>query len=190
MQAQQVLHKLLDNTCGLMHEARRLALAANVMAALTGTRLTVTGLGRSMESQAKARHCIKRSDRLLSNRHLHRERIDLYTMLTRLLIGDKRRPVIIVDWSDMDACKRHFLLRASVPVAGRSLTLYEDVHTNATKEKPKIHLAFLRRYLRSIPWSAKLQSGAFTTLFCLKSRRWRNPTTVRARSLPVCWRRL
>jgi len=151
MQAQQVLHKLLDNTCGLMHEARRLALAVNVMSALSGARLTVTGLGRSMEGRAKTRHCIKRSDRLLSNRHLHRERIDLYTMLTRLLIGDKRRPVIIVDWSDMDACKRHFLLRASVPVAGRSLTLYEEVHTNATKEKPKTHLAFLRSFQAMLP---------------------------------------
>jgi hypothetical protein len=54
--------------------------------------------------------------------------------LTQLLIGTKQRPVIIIDWSDMDDCKRHFLLRASGPVQGRSLTLYEEVHTVKSKE--------------------------------------------------------
>jgi hypothetical protein len=52
MQAQRVLHKLLDNTCGLMHQARRLALAANVMAALSGTRLTVTALHQTQRPAA------------------------------------------------------------------------------------------------------------------------------------------
>ena len=47
--------------------------------------------------------------------------------------------MIIVDWSDMDESKRHFLLRASVPMEGRSLTLYEGVHTVKSKEKPKVH---------------------------------------------------
>lgn len=35
MQAQTVLHKLLMNTCGLMHKTRRESLAANVLGALT-----------------------------------------------------------------------------------------------------------------------------------------------------------
>ena len=38
MQAKQVLHKLLDTTCSMMHQTRRTALEVNVMAALTGTR--------------------------------------------------------------------------------------------------------------------------------------------------------
>ncbi len=48
--------------------------------------------------------------------------------------------------SDLDACKRHFLLRASVPIAGRSLTLYEAVHTVTSKEKPKVHEHFLQTH--------------------------------------------
>ena len=60
-------------------------------------------------------------------------------------------PVIIVDWSDMDDCKRHFLLRASIPVQGRSLTLYEEVYTVKQKEKPKIHLDFLQRFKTMLP---------------------------------------
>ncbi len=130
---------------------RRAALFANVMAALHGEVLTVTHLGRSIRSDAKEKHCIKRADRLLSNRRLQRERQDIYASHTQLLIGMKQRPVIIIDWSDMDECKRHFLLRASVPVGGRSLTLYEEVHTVKSKEKPKTHQQFLQTLKSLLP---------------------------------------
>jgi len=64
MQAQQVGHKLLRDTGSIMHKVRRMAVEAVVMATLSGTRLTVTDLGRSIDSQAKQKHCIKRADRL------------------------------------------------------------------------------------------------------------------------------
>ncbi len=123
MPAQHVLRKLLNDTCSLMHHARRRALEVNVMAALSGARLTVTALGRSIASRAKQKHCIKRADRLLSNPHLHRERSAIYAELVRWLIGGCQRPIILVDWSDLDDCKRHFLLRAAVAVKGRAVTL-------------------------------------------------------------------
>ena len=151
MQARQVLHKLLQKVCSEMHKMRRTALSVNVMAALHGEVLTVTHLGRSIRSDAKEKHCIKRADRLLSNRRLQRERQDIYASHTQLLIGMKQRPVIIIDWSDMDECKRHFLLRASVPVQGRSLTLYEEVHTVKSKEKPKVHEQFLQSLQKMLP---------------------------------------
>jgi hypothetical protein len=144
MQAKRVLHKLLDSTCPDMHMKRREALSVNVKAALDGQSLTVTHLGRAISSEAKEKHCIKRADRLLSNGHLHAERLRIYSTVSELLIGTRVRPVIVVDWSDMDDCKRHFLLRASIAVQGRSLTLYEEAHTCKAKEKPKTHLAFLK----------------------------------------------
>ena len=123
MQAGQVLHRLLRGVCGGMHKMRRTVLFVKVMAALHGEVLTVTQLGRSIKSEAKEKHCIKRADRVLSNRRLQRERAGIYTQLTKQLIGSKQRPVISVDWSDMDESKRPFLLRASVPIEGRSLSL-------------------------------------------------------------------
>ncbi|HZC00354.1 MAG TPA: IS4 family transposase [Gammaproteobacteria bacterium] len=144
MQARQVLHKLLQKVCSEMHKLRRTALFVNVMAALHGEVLTVTPLGRSIRSEAKEKHCIKRADRLLSNHRLQGERLGIYSSLTPQLIGHKQRPVIILEWSDLDECKRHFLLRASVPVEGRSLTLYEEGHTLRSKEKPKTHRRFLQ----------------------------------------------
>ena len=74
MPAQHVLCKLLNDTCSTMHQAGRRALEVTVMAALSGARLTVTALGRSIASLATQKHCIKRADRLLSNTHVHRER--------------------------------------------------------------------------------------------------------------------
>ena len=138
-----------------MHKLRRTALFVNVMAALHGEVLTVTHLGRAIRSEAKEKHCIKRADRLLSNRRLQGERVEIYSALTQSLIGSKQRPVIIVDWSDMDECKRHFLLRASVPIEGRSLTLYEEVHTVKSKEKPKVHEQFLQTLQKMLPPNAR-----------------------------------
>ena len=114
MQAKQVVHRLLNHTCSILHQTRRIALEVNVLAALSGTRLTVPDLGRALSSDAQPKHCIKRADRLLSNAHLHQERESIYAALTRLLVGSRTRPVIMVDWSDLDGCKRHYLLRASL----------------------------------------------------------------------------
>ncbi len=52
-----------------------------------------------------------------------------------------------MDWSDCDPRKQHFLLRASVAVAGRALTLYEEVHLVSSKEKSATHKQFMKTML-------------------------------------------
>lgn len=171
MQAQQVLHKLIINTCTTMHKIRRQALEANVLAALTGRRLTVTDLGRSITSQTTQKHSIKRADRLLSNPHIHNERITLYRALTHQLIGNQKHPIILVDWSDMDGSKQHFLLRAAMAVDGRSMTLYDEVHTLDSKEKLLTHKQFLLQLKALLPTDCKpvlvTDAGFRTTWFKL-----------------------
>jgi len=78
MQAKAVLHKVVAEVSAGMHGRRRRALEAAVWSAMVGQELTVTGLGRSMDSTAKEKHCIKRADRLLSNRALQDELESLY----------------------------------------------------------------------------------------------------------------
>jgi hypothetical protein len=143
MQAKQVLHKVVTGVSEGMHGRRRTALEAMVWSAITGQELTVTGLGRSMESEAKEKHCIKRADRLLSNANLHGERCALYGGMARWLVADQVRPVILVDWSDLDETKTHQVLRASLAVAGRALTLYEEVHGRETAVKRATERGFL-----------------------------------------------
>ena len=155
MQVQPVLHKILMNTCADMHKARRIALETNIMAALTGQRLTVTDLGRSIRSNTTQKHSIKRADRLLSNVHLHKECVSIQRALTRQLIGSQKRPVILIDWSDMDDYKQHFVLRAALAVDGRTMTLLDQVHTKKSKEKYLTHQQFLFELKTVLPDECK-----------------------------------
>ena len=151
MHARKVSHKILFNTLPWIHEGRLNALQECVLAAIDSQRLSVTGIGRSINSDAKEKHCIKRADRLLSNHHLWAEREGIYHTMATLMVGNIQRPVILVDWSDLDPHKRHFLIRAAVAVEGRSHTLYEEVHTIKTKEKPATHKSFMRKLKAMLP---------------------------------------
>lgn len=151
MHAKKVSHKIIKNACAWMHQARRTALTEVVLAAIDERRLSVTGLGRALDSDAREKHCIKRADRLIGNEHLYSEFRDVYYAFARTIIGNSLRPVILVDWSDLDPYKRHYLLRASVAVDGRSLSLYEEVHGLDTKDKHKTHRKFLHRLNQLLP---------------------------------------
>jgi len=151
VQVQQVLHKIMMNTCPSMHKTRRAALEANVLAAITGRRLTVTDLGRSIQSTTSHKHAIKRADRLLSNHHLIHETTGIYRAINHHLLGEQKHPVVLVDWSDMDEYKQHFLLRAALAVEGRSITLYEQVYTVEHKEKLATHHQFLDQLKAVLP---------------------------------------
>ena len=177
MQAKQVLHKIMTTTCPNMHKMRRNALEANVLAVLKGQRLTVTDLGRSIKSDTSHKHNIKRADRLLSNPHLHNESISIYQAQSHQIIGAQKRPVVLVDWSDMDEYKQHFLIRAAFVVEGRSMTLYEEVHTIKSKEKLTTHKQFLIQLKSILPEDCKpiivTDAGFRTTWFKLvESMKW------------------
>lgn len=138
---------ILNNTLSLvtpnMHKTRFNALAACVSSLLHGGAASVTGIGRGIDSKAYEKHNIKRADRLCSNTHLLIESDYIYTAICQLFGRISCRPIILVDWSDLDEHKGHFLLRASLAFDGRSITLYQEVHCLKTKEKPATHKRFL-----------------------------------------------
>jgi hypothetical protein len=151
MHARKVSHKILFNTLPWIHLGRLTALHECLLATIDSQRLSVTGIGRAIQSNAKEKHCIKRSDRLLSNHHLWAEREGIYHTMAMLMVGTIQRPVILVDWSDLDPHKRHFLIRAAVALEGRSHTVYEEVHTIKTKEKPATHKSFMKKLKAMLP---------------------------------------
>lgn len=150
MHAERLCHKWLSGVFPRMHEARREVVSVTVCAAIRGSRLTVTALGRNIESLAKQKHNIKRADRLLSNNHLSGESFEIYAAITNQIVKTER-PLILIDWSHIDEGKKFYLLRAATPVDGRSLTLYEEVHTVKTKEKRKTHKRFLDKLKKLLP---------------------------------------
>lgn len=151
MNNSQALSRFIHFLTPDMHKVRRKAVLACVKSALSGNAVTVTQLGRGIQSEAMEKHSIKRADRLCRNYNLAMVLPDIYSNLSHLFCTPLSRPVILIDWSDLDEFGIHFLIRASIAFDGRSITLYEQVHDIKTKEKPATHKAFLRNLKTIMP---------------------------------------
>jgi hypothetical protein len=136
-------------TC--VHRRRRETLFAAVAACVSGPRLTLTDIGRRFESKTSLRHGIKRADRLLGNGKLQGERRTFYAALCRVMLARVAEPLILVDWSDLKADQSLHLLRASLAVGGRSLTLYEEVHGQKLLGNRGVQTRFLRTLATLLP---------------------------------------
>jgi hypothetical protein len=60
-------------------------------------------------------------------------------------------PLIVIDWSDLTPDRQWQLLRASVAIEGRSMTLYEEVHPQSCATSPRVHQMFLTRLATMLP---------------------------------------
>ena len=128
MHALTNLHRILSASLPEIHTKRLTSLLAAVEAVVLGSRLTLSDMGRGLAGPVNVKHNIKRIDRLLGNRLLHTEIPNLYEVLIRQCLEGMSTPLIVIDWSDLTADRHWQLLRASVAIEGRSMTLYEQVH--------------------------------------------------------------
>jgi hypothetical protein len=157
MHGLKFLHTRIEKACAHIHRARLAALFAGVRSLLEGAPLTLTGLGRGVGGAVYEKHNIKRIDRLLGNRHLHHERLSLYQALLAWLM---RRSgwvtlLVLVDWSDCPN-RKFLMLKAAVPVGGRALALYHEVHPLSDYKSARVHEQFLRRLAQLIPPSTRV----------------------------------
>jgi hypothetical protein len=143
MHAIRVLSHWLAAHAVIGHGARQAALLKLVRALLNGSTLSLTQLGRHRAGSAYAKHHIKAADRLLANRHLHAERDGIYRALARTLLVGIKRPVIIVDWSDLEPRRRWLVIKAAVAVGGRAVAIYERVYPMKRYNSPRTHREFL-----------------------------------------------
>jgi len=155
MHALNIVQQLIRSCCPHIHAARLKVLLAAVGAAVRVRRLTLTELGRALIGAERPKHDIKRIDRLLGNRHLTAERFELYQALARRVVGALREPLIVVDWSDLNPNRRWQLLRAAMPIGGRCLTLYEEVHPLSRLGNPRVQRAFLLQIKALLPDGVK-----------------------------------
>jgi len=154
MRASRVLQKCLGRSLESMHEARSRVLLRSVEALLASRRLTLMDVARAWPDAERVRAPLKAFDRLLSNRHLHREREQIYADMARWLLRSER-PVIVIDWSDLKADKAWCLLRAAVPVGGRTLPVLDMVFPGKQQGTPTAEKLFLERLRRLIPSTAR-----------------------------------
>lgn len=155
MHALSIVQQLIRTWCPRIHATRVSVLLAAVAAAVRARRLTLTELGRALLGPARVKHNIKRIDRLLGNRHLVAERVELYQGLAHRRVGTQREPVIVIDWTDLTADRRWQLLRAAAPIGGRALTLYEEIHPLARFGNRRVHQAFLQKLKAVLPEGVK-----------------------------------
>src|SRR5512139_1969961 len=128
MHATDLIDMTIADGCQSIHKTRFEALKAAVTSATEGRFLTVTELGRSLEGISE-KNGIKRMDRLVGNKHLFDEIPLIYRALALWRIGHKERPIILVDWSPLTKDNSLHALTASLPSLGRSLPLYQEVHS-------------------------------------------------------------
>ena len=136
-----------------MHKTRLNTLFTFVRSGLKDQRLTVTYLGRGLKSlsNTEQKHDIKRADRLCGNIHLHSERIDFYKYMASSLVVNERHPLLIVDWSPINGSSIFQLLRVSVPMGGRALTIYEKTYEESELNTPAAHQALLDNIKYCLP---------------------------------------
>jgi hypothetical protein len=151
MHTASILSKFLHNVLPSIHAARSKALILAIEALACGAQACVTSLGRGLSGTAYPKHKIKRMDRLLSNPHLYQERFSIYSAITNMLVKGLPEPVITIDWSPLCADQSWQLLRAALPVGGRSVTLYEEVHPRSKLGNRKVQHCFLDRLAAMMP---------------------------------------
>src|SRR5574340_325992 len=151
MHAITILHRILSTSFPEIHAKRLTSLLAAVEAVVSGSRLTLSDMGRGLSGHVAVKHNIKRIDRLLGNGSLHTETPSLYEALARQCLAGLSMPLIVIDWSDLTPDRRWQLLRASVAIEGRSVTLYEQVHPQSRATSPRVHQAFLSQLATMLP---------------------------------------
>ena len=151
MHTAKVLHKLLSQSVPSIHASRLKSFIATVQSLSHGASATVTSLGRGLFGPVYDKHKIKRVDRLLSNGQLFQDRHSIYCALTRRLLLGLPEAIIAIDWSPLCADQSWQLLRAAIPVGGRSLTLYEEVHPQSKLGNRKVQHQFLDQLATLLP---------------------------------------
>lgn len=75
----------------------------------------------------------------------------LYGAMTQFLLNSLPLPLIIIDWSPLTDDQSQQLLRASLPVSGRTITLYEEVHPVSKLGNRRVQHQFLACLQQLLP---------------------------------------
>ena len=192
MHTVKVLHKLLFQSVPSIHATRFDVFMAAVQSLTLGANASVTSMGRGLIGKVYDKHKIKRMDRLLSNSHLYQETRAVYTALTQRLLKGLAEPVIAIDWSPLCADQSWQLLRAAIPVGGRSLTLYEEIHPQSKLGNRKVQQRFLEKLATMVPDTCRpviVADSGFKTPFyrCIEKLEWHWVGRIRGRDF-LCWK--
>jgi Transposase DDE domain len=150
MHAVAILQKIVRSVSAQLDVRNERNLLTAVEALVRGRRLTLMELARHWPGAERIRAPLKRLDRLLGNHDVQACRAVLYGVAAKWVLRSAA-PTVVVDWSQLKADGRWHLLRAAVAAGGRTITLYEEVHPQATKNNSAVEVAFLGRLHALLP---------------------------------------
>ena len=150
MRKESLLQNYFKDTFSFMHKKRQNVLFGAVDSLMDGANLALSSLGRNFKGKAKERHQICKMDRLLGNKHLHREIRTIYKAINKLTMVSSLS-VICVDWSCLSYADGVYLLRASIKIHGRSLVCYQEVHPKEHENNEIAHNLFLDNLKMTVP---------------------------------------
>lgn len=151
MHAKKIVDEALRSCLSSLHAKLAIAFKEAVCGVLQGGRLSLSQLARALEPTTTMRHRIKRIDRLLGNYSLYRARQEIYRQVAAQWLEGIEQILVVVDWSDATLDQKWHLLRASVAIEGRSMTLYEEVHPQRKLGNRLVHRVFLARLAKLLP---------------------------------------
>jgi Transposase DDE domain len=138
MRVGEMVRELVEECSSVMHTVRLATVMKVVEGIVRGGRLSPATIGRSLRGSALPKHGIKCVDRLLGNSKMTGDRLFIFLAIAHRLLRGCARPVILVDWTQSGGS--HEALVAAVPIGGRALPIYVEVHPlkklgNAAVEK-------------------------------------------------------
>jgi hypothetical protein len=147
-----------------------------------------------LASDAAPKHRIKRVDRFLGNSHVWNERLLYYNALAGRLLGRSRRPVVLLDWTQLVG--PYWALTAAIASVGRAVPIYNEVHPKACVSNREVQRAFLAMLARILPPGSKpviVADAGFKTPFfhIVREMEWDFVIRLRGRcSLKRDWPRV
>jgi hypothetical protein len=137
MRVVEMVRDLVGSCSSVVHTVRVAAVTALVEGVIRSGRLSPAAIGRVLPGEALPKHGIKRVDRLLGNPKMVGDRLFFFLAVAHRVLRGCIRPVILVDWTQAGD---HVALVAAVPIGGRALPIYVEVHPlkklgNAAVEK-------------------------------------------------------
>jgi hypothetical protein len=149
MRVGAMVRQLLVGCDGIVHAKRLAAVIKVVEGIIRGGRLVPAAVGRSLPGRRRPKHGIKCVDRLLGNPGATRQRLFIFLALAHHLLRSCRRPVILIDWTQVAGT--HQALVAAVPIGGRALPIYLEVHPLKKLSNAAVEARFLRSLSAILP---------------------------------------
>ena len=142
-----ILHAHLESHCPEIHTSRLQAVMDVATGLQHSKQLSISAIGRHLQSDSELKHRIKKVDRLVGNKHLYKELSSIYVGLSdyvfKYVAQDNYSPIVI-DLCYLKDTHDIQMLSAEVATQGRTIPLYREVfEINELKGRGKEFLSKL-----------------------------------------------